>query len=58
MLKMESKKINCLFEVCQTEKFIKGTIDTLDVFDMTGYPRKDYSPYEEYAPYRIMTKVR
>lgn len=30
---------------------------TLDLYDMTGYPQKDYSPLKHYEPYRIMTKV-
>lgn len=57
MAKLESKEIQCLFSVCEGEKFLKGVMHTLDLYDMTGYPQKEYSPLEHYEPYRILTKA-
>ena len=56
MLKIISNKIICEMSICETAKFVKGTIGELDVFDMTGYPQKEYSAFMEYPPYRILTK--
>jgi len=44
MFKVLSNLITCELAICETAKFVKGTVLTLDLFDMTGYPRKDYSP--------------
>lgn len=56
MLKIISNTIICEMSICETAKFVKGTIGELDIFDMTGYPQKEYSPFMEYPPYRILTK--
>jgi hypothetical protein len=45
MLKLISNRIDCELSICETAKFIKGTITELDLFDMTGYPQKDYNPF-------------
>ncbi len=43
ILKMESNRIKCSLTVFENDKFLHGTMDTLDLYDMTGYPQKDYS---------------
>jgi hypothetical protein len=30
---------------------------TLDLFDLTGYPRKNYSSGEDYEPYQIIRRI-
>lgn len=56
MFKLLASPIDCDFTVCETAKFVKGTVGTLDLFDMTGYPREDYSADQCHEPYRILTR--
>jgi hypothetical protein len=56
MVKMLATNIDCGLSVCDTAKFLRGTIADLELFDMTGYPQKEYTTEQEHAPYRILTK--
>lgn len=56
MIKLLADKINCGLSVCETAKFLRGTIADLELFDMTGYPQKEYSAGVGHAPYRILAK--
>jgi hypothetical protein len=56
MVKLTSSRMDCALSVCETARFLRGTIADLELFDMTGYPQKEYSAAKEHAPYRILSK--
>ena len=46
MIKLISNDINCSFCITDTAKFVSGYVNELDIYDMTGYPQKEYSTNE------------
>lgn len=56
MFWLKSQELKTAYSTGRVQRYVEGVVGSLELYDITGYPQKEYDIGAEYKPYCLLRK--